>query len=248
MRDLEQLGDEGFILQRRFLSELCKLRKLPDSNCPDPQAGLGALRLLKELALKHDLMRKKESADLKGRVQDAHSRADQIRKRAAGLEQLLKIFYENAASEDRQASGYSLEDLLKELFSIYEVESFRKSYRGEGEQIDGSFSFRGFDYIVEARWRKDVPSLDALLAFRGKVERKIKSTRGFFVSIPGFRDDTLQRFKEGGPANTIFMSGEDLTLILEGRVNLQDALQAKADKAFQEGVLYYPLKLLLSGK
>lgn len=116
---------------------------------------------------------------------------------------------------------------------------YRKSYRAEGEQIDGFFAFGGFDYLVEARWRKKQPTLEDLLAFKGKVDRKIESTRGFFVSVQGFRPDTIQRLREAGPANLILLDGYDLTLILEGRVSLIDGLQAKIDKASQEGILHY---------
>ena len=36
-------------------------------------------------------------------------------------------------SDDPQARGYGLEDLLKELFALHEIR-YRKSYRSEGEQ------------------------------------------------------------------------------------------------------------------
>lgn len=37
------------------------------------------------------------------------------------------------------------------------------------------------------------------------------------------------------------MDGQDLALILEGRVSLIEALQIKLDKAAQQGVIFYPL-------
>jgi hypothetical protein len=133
-----------------------------------------------------------------------------------------------------------LEDLLKELFALFEIR-YRKSYKSEGEQIDGFFTFGGFDYLVEARWRKEPPTLDQLLSVKGKVDRKIESTRGFIISMLPFREDVLQRLREAGQANLILVDGYDLALILEGRVSLIDGLQAKIDKAAQEGVLYFPL-------
>jgi hypothetical protein len=133
-----------------------------------------------------------------------------------------------------------LEDLLKELFALYEIR-YRKSYKAEGEQIDGFFAFGGFDYLVEARWRKEKPSLQDLFAFKGKVDRKIESTRGMIISILGFDDEVVRRLREAGPANLILVDGYDLTLILEGRVSLTDGLQAKIERAAQEGNIYYPL-------
>lgn len=150
-----------------------------------------------------------------------------------------------STADDRQGRGYSLEDLLKELFALFELR-YRKSYKVEGEQVDGFFTFGGFDYLVEARWRREQPSLHDLLAFKGKVDRKIESTRGIVVSIAGFRDDIVQRLREAGAANLILADGYDLNLILEGRVSLVDALQAKVEKAAQEGIVYFPLSRLFA--
>jgi len=93
---------------------------------------------------------------------------------------------------------------------------------------------------VGAAGRK-APDLGELAAIRTKVERKIDSTRGFVVSIPPFNDDILRRLREAGPAKLVLMDGYDLALILEGRVSLVDALQAKVDKAAQEGVMFFSL-------
>ena len=140
---------------------------------------------------------------------------------------------------------HNAEDMDKELFSLFEIR-YRKSYKAEGEQIDGFFTFGGFDYLVEARWRKQQPSLQELNGFKGKVDRKIESTRGIVISIQGFNDAIVQHLRETGPANLILMDGYDLTLILDGRISLIDALQVKIDKAAQEGIIYFRLSNLFS--
>lgn len=238
--DLENMGEEGLLLQKRLLTELCKLRALPDDQVPDRDAGLNALRKLKRLAQEHSLVAREERERAKRRAADAEAQVQKARERERRLRELYDAYSEMCSSSDHQARGYNLEDLLKELFALYELR-YRKSYRAEGEQIDGFFTFGGFDYLVEARWRKDAPSLQDLLTFKGKVDRKIESTRGLFISVADFQKDIVQRLREAGPANLILTDGYDLTLILEGRVSLIDALQAKIDKASQEGVLYYPL-------
>lgn len=241
--DLEGIGEEGLLLQRRLVTELCKLRTLPDSEVPDKDAGLSALRKLKELAVEQKIVFEEEKQQTQRTIIDAEARVQKARERDRRLAELHDAFSSMLVSSDHQARGYGLEDLLSELFAIFELR-YRKSYRAEGEQIDGFFAFGGFDYLVEARWRKKQPTLEDLLAFKGKVDRKIESTRGFFVSVQGFRPDTIQRLREAGPANLILLDGYDLTLILEGRVSLIDGLQAKIDKASQEGILHYPLSNL----
>ncbi len=240
LADLEGMGDDGYILQRRLLTELCRLRNLPDLEVPDRDAGLNALRRLKEAALAHDLEAKEEKATAERRVSDATEQVQRARERDRRLRELHAAFTELTQSGDPQARGYDLESLLKELFALHEIR-YRKSYRIEGEQIDGFFNFGGFDYLVESRWRRERPTLSDLLAFKGKVDRKIESTRGMVVSMSGFDDDAVKRLREAGPANLILVDGYDLNLILEGRVSLTDALQRKIDKAAQEGVVYFPL-------
>lgn len=238
--DLEIMGEDGLLLQRRLLTEFCKLRALPDTEVPDRDAGLDALRNLKKLAQDHDFVAKEERIRAERRAADAEAQVQKARERDRRLSELYDAFIKVSSSSDPQARGYSLEDLLQELFSLFEIR-YRKSYRAEGEQIDGWFAFGGFDYLVEARWRKDAPGLDELLAFKGKVDRKIESNRGLCVSIVPFREDVVQHLREAGSPNLILMDGYDLTLILEGRVSLIDALQAKTDKASQEGLLYFSL-------
>jgi hypothetical protein len=47
--------DKGILVLRRILTELCRLRKLPDEDVPDRDAGLSALRKLKVLVIKYNL-------------------------------------------------------------------------------------------------------------------------------------------------------------------------------------------------
>ncbi len=241
--DLEAAGEDGYLLQKRLLTELCKLRNLPDPEVPDRDAGLDALRKLKVAVRNHDLEIQEERFVRTRRAEDAAEVIQKARDRERRLNELHAAFKELSQSSDRQARGYGLEDLLKELFALYEIR-YRKSYKAEGEQVDGFFTFGGFDYLVESRWRQTKPSLQDLLAFKGKVNRKIESTRGLVVSMLGFDDDVIHRLREAGPANLILIDGYDLILIIEGRVSLIDAFQAKVDKAAQEGIIYFPLSEL----
>src|SRR5437588_6515488 len=50
LSELDGMGEEGWLIQRRLITELCKLRDVPDQTVPDRDAALRALRWLKELA------------------------------------------------------------------------------------------------------------------------------------------------------------------------------------------------------
>ena len=236
--------DEGGIIQRRILTELCKLRNLPDKDVPDQDAGLSALKKLKNIAYEHDLIAIELEKEREERKFIKRKKLEIFEERARKLEKLHNIFLEAMKNPDRQHAGYSLEDLLKELFAIFEIE-YRKSYRTATQQIDGHFRFEGFDYLVEARWRKDQPTEQEIGGFKQKANTKLESTRGIFVSINGFRDEVINQFTGKG-TNLIFMSGEDLNFILEGRIDLHDALRIKIEKASQEGKVYISLSRMCS--
>jgi hypothetical protein len=98
-------------------------------------------------------------------------------KREATAMQTLVDPEKAAADARRQARGYKLERLLADLFRIHDLE-YRPSYRADGEQIGGSFHFRGFTYLTEVKWRSKPPTAGDLLGFKSKVDGKIDSTRG----------------------------------------------------------------------
>lgn len=94
--------------------------------------------------------------------------------------------------------------------------------------------------MVEAKWRQDQPTEQEIGAFKHKVDGKLESTRGLFVSIPGFRPEAVAQFNARG-ANLILMDGRDLVHILEGRIDLRDALKKKIEKAAQQGLAFVPV-------
>lgn len=237
------LNEDGLIIQRKLLTNLCKLKDLPDTGVVDRNAGLDALRKLKRLAVDNDYIVKeqKEKENIQKKI--AEQKQVLVLERAKQLEELRTIFNINVTEKNRQKAGFILEDLLKNLFEINDIE-YRKSFRTteNTQQIDGYFKFDGFDYLVEAKWRKDVPNLTEIAGFRYKVESKINSTRGLFVSISGFREEVIREFSGKG-TKIIFMDGQDLMLILEGRINLSDGLRYKIEKAVQIGEPYSSLYL-----
>jgi hypothetical protein len=234
LNDLEET-ENGRLLQRRILTELCKLRNVPPE-IPDREAGLEALRKLKHLAVQHQIEFEDKKAESKSRENSSKARAKIMEERNAKLTDLRKRFSQGLTSENRQDAGFDLEDILSELFALFEID-YKKSYRTSTQQIDGHFKFEGFNYLVEAKWRKDQPNEAEIGGFKRKVDTKLDATRGLFLSVSGFRTAVIEEFDSNG-TNIILMSGEDLVHIFEGRVSLRDALQIKIDNAAQYGKVY----------
>ena len=244
LTDLDDI-ENGFDIQRRILTELCKFRNIPDIKAPNPDAGLSALRRLKELAVLNKLYVEEEKRHSNQRKQMKEEEAKIIQDRVKLLADLKTVFFSLFSSSDRQSAGYSLEDILEKLFPIFNID-YKKSYKTETQQIDGHFKFEGFDYLVEAKWRIDQPNEREIGSFKRKVDTKLDSTRGVFVSINGFRDEVVKSF-EGEGSKILFFSGEDVTHILEGRMDLDEIVRRKIDKAAQEGIVYFPVTLMLKG-
>jgi len=238
IQELES-SEENLSIQRKILTDLCQLERLPDAGVEDKTRGLLALKRLRDLATQHDLTVKRERGDQEVRKRAKKEKEELLKDRARKLAELSKLFTESFDSTNRQQAGFDLEDILVDLFAISEME-YKKPYKIVTEQIDGYFKLDGFDYIVEARWRKSQPNFQAISGFKGKVDAKFRSTRGLFLSVVGFRPEVIEKFDVPG-ANIIFLDGMDLMLILEGRFALKDAIRFKVAKAAQEGKTYVPL-------
>lgn len=247
LSELHAMGPKGAAVQRKIVDELCRMGR-PHPDAKDQAKGRAALAALRQEATVHHILVDPEQAAAEQR----RSRADhqlraqqQRRERLSGLEKdffdLLRT--QPRTQQDRQKRGYALETLLVDLFSTYDIE-YRRPYRLPHEQVDGSFHFRGFTYIVEAKWEKQPPTFDDLAKFKFNVDGKLDSTRGLFVAMAGFDTNTLDHFfgvARGSRNNLILADVHDLIAIFDGRIALSDALIAKIDAAEQEGRCWLPL-------
>ncbi|MEX2431181.1 MAG: restriction endonuclease [Dehalococcoidia bacterium] len=243
LNQLDFMGDEGDLVERRLLTEVCSLRTLPDEAVPDRDAAIQALARAKELAGRQRTDIVEERQTVAAAREAAAGTLDREKHRVKRLEQLRNLFNDLMAAPpvDSQQRGYQLEDPVADLFETFGID-YKRPYRTGHEQVDGFFHFRGFDYITELRWRKEYPNLSDLSTLSAKADRKMASTRGFFMSILGFRQEVVEEFKQGSSTNIILMDGEDLILVLEGRISLPAGLESKAVAAAQKGEIYYKLR------
>lgn len=234
-------SNDGRLIQRKILTNLCNLRTISDPGIVDKAGALECLRRLKEAAVERQLVKQKVREDEKARLQIGEAKARLVQERAEKLRQLRDLFAQSFTEKNRQKAGYNLEYLLKELFPLFDLE-FNKSYRTETSQIDGHFKFEGADYLVEAKWRGDFPTQKDIGSFKDEVSRKLDGTRGLFISVVGFRPEVAELFNEPG-ARIILFDGQHLMHVLEGRAELQDALRYVIEQAAQRGVVYSQLQL-----
>lgn len=173
--DLQDRGQTGYVIQRTIVEELCRMTK-PHADAQDQAAGRAALADLKRQATATEILVNPEQAAADARRANSQRKVMATEQRRERLGELRRTFGElnrETPSTDaaRQARGYRSERLFADLFRVHELE-YRPSYKAEGEQIDGSFHFRGFTYLTEAKWRATTPTASDLLGFKGQSRRK----------------------------------------------------------------------------
>jgi hypothetical protein len=238
LSDLEEKGDLETIMT--ILSNLYNLKKIPDDKVPDPAKSKRLLQELRDLCGEDLLEQRIKQQKIE---EQRKTRSAQIDNKATYEEALKNIkneFYEIIKIDDPHKRGFALEPLINKLFALNEIE-YHKSFRTETDQIDGYFKFDKFDYLVETKWEKAPIDKGDLSEFQNEVDRRIESTRGLFISMSGFNPNHISLF-EGANPRIILMDGEDLTLILEGRFQLADALNLKITHAVKNGKIFYRLR------
>lgn len=183
---------------------------------------------------------KRQVEDRRKRALEERLKNDEFRRQ---LVRLNERFSGLVSSTDAQGRGYELEKLLKDIFDLFELDP-RASFRCEGEQIDGAFTFDSTDYVVESKWTKEQIGIEQLDAFNGKIGRRLDNTLGLYVSINGYSTDAVKRFS-GGRSVMILIDGSHVMAILEGRIDLFNLLLRVRRFAAETGQIYVPVHQLL---
>lgn len=226
--------ENGRLIIRRIATEFYKMKNIPDE-VQDRDRGLDALRKLKRLI--GDTQQNKVNETLNNSYHRSRQEMKiQLRQQLLQkIEELKTEYYSLFLSDNPQERGYRLEKIVANLFRINDID-YHDSYRNRTntQQLDGYFRFEGFDYLVEMKWEKNSVNSPKIASLKQKVDTKLTSTRGLFLSINGFRDEVIQDFSNKD-AKILFMDGQELAYILENRISLYEALKVKIIGASKTG-------------
>lgn len=159
------------------------------------------------------------------------------------LQALTKDYYELLSSADAQKRGYRLEGLLRELFTLFDLDQ-KASFKVTGKQIDGAFTFQSTDFLLEAKWQKNLVEAADLDSLAGKLTRKLDNTLGLYLAINGYSEDGVRQHSSGRRL-MILMDGSDLMAVLEARIDLIQLLLRKRRHASQTGNIYLRIHEIL---
>lgn len=196
------------------------------------ETAIAALNALRNLVEPYRAMRSEAEAAAQRRRLD-QERAEREQALARETAELHAEFL-TMHSQEAQARGYALEGLLNRLFTLYDID-VKGPFRIQGEQIDGAFTFEGTDYLLEAKWRKELSTSADLSIFADKVRRKLDNTLGLFLSISGFQPNAIELSGDGGRRMLLLAEGYDLAMVLDGRIRLDELLRRKKQHAARTG-------------
>jgi len=185
-----------------------------------------------------------EERDIERRRQEAYEKRLKVDAVRQALENLTREYLDLLSSDDPQGRGYRLEKILYGLFELFDLDP-RASFKVTGEQIDGAFTFEGTDYLLEARWQKDLVRATDLDSLAGKLQRKLDNTLGLYLAINGYSEDGVHAHSSGRRL-ILLMDGSDIMAVLEGRVDLVQLLLRKRRAAAQTGNIYLKIHQILT--
>jgi hypothetical protein len=178
------------------------------------------------------------------RFDAARAAAEQQRATTARLEE-LKARYIEVMALAPQPRGFALEKLLHDVFEAFDLDP-RRSFRIEGEQIDGGFVLGGEYFLMEAKWQQAPTSRDDLDVFKTKVERRSENTLGLFISIAGFEPTAVDKHT-GYRSPIMLMDGADLYAVLDARIELPELLSRKRRETSMSGRVLLTAAEILGG-
>ena len=191
-----------------------------------------AVTRMRRLAGRHaELIAEREAADR--RAAAAADAAAAHRELAGQLRMLQQRLWTLEGEQDARRRGLQLERFLFDLFGLFDLEP-RGPFVLTGEQIDGAFSFDTDDYLLEARWRRQLAAPADLSVFERKVSTKTHKTSGLFVSMHGFTTAAVGKFTGVGTC-LLLAEGSDLVAVIEGRIDLGELLTRKRRHAAETG-------------
>lgn len=226
-----------------IISSLFRLKNAVDRDSLDEKKAKQLLNEFRDL-VGNDPIEKEIERRKKEELRNVHkSTIDENKSQKKRLEELNSFFISLTTTTEYtpQQRGYKLEDIFCDLLQISELEYSRPYKTPDGEQIDGHFKYEKFDYLIESKWEDGLIKQKDLSVFDGKIKGKAQSTRGLFLSANGFDENAVNKFSGDSP-RIILMTGEDLAMILNGRIIFHDAMKAKIEAIVRYGNINFPIR------
>lgn len=155
-----------------------------------------------------------------------------------------KIDYDALKSElqqlhqitSKQARGFAFEKFINKIFFQFGLDP-RASYRGEHDQIDGSFKLDGHTVLIEAKYREKIIPKTDLVLFSNKFSIKSHFTKGLFLTYSEVDKNAILEYNNHS-SRFIIMTVAELYCMCEYHIPLDDILRKKFRVLDEEGLVF----------
>lgn len=186
------------------------------------------------LKLKEIIEKQKQEIEYKSQIKQ---RAQKAKKQDYNSE-LLKIRsnFIDLETLKPQQKGYELEKIFTNLMNISGI-PVEQSFKIVGEQIDGAIKYDGHYYLVEIRYRKKQANQTDISSVYLKAEGKME-TRGIFISMNGFTQETLFSLPKGKDIKVLLFDGVHISNVIFGCYTFQELLEHAISEASLKSDIY----------
>ena len=238
---LEQLGNPGLTIAWRIIHALAKLPGSMDRVERNDAVAKASIAKLRALLTDRSATELDDDVAAESRRRVGRQKLEESANRHRKLEELRLEFLQLQGSTDVQARGYRFQDMLREFFIASEV-PYEKPIRIPGQEIDGEFAFGGRRFLVEARWRVDPTDWGQLCHFKAKVDSKLESTLGLYVSMQGYAPSAVNQLHMQHPRSLLLIDGMSVSYLFSQAISLDDALRKVHDAAVRQGELFVDIR------
>lgn len=234
---LSESGDEG---DRAVASLITSIMRVPLDAAPaDVVAAIDRLKSLADAdrAEKQRIRSEREAEEQAKKDEIEKQRHDAYLKSQNDRSALQSRFLGLMSEANAQSRGYLFESFLNDLFTL-EGLAPRASFKIVGEQIDGSFAWRGRTNLVEAKWVRDPVAGAEFGAFSYKIDGKTADTRGLYISVNGYSETAIQGLNGKGALKFVCIDGAHIMRALYAGQTLLDILETVWRHADETGNAY----------
>lgn len=243
LEELGALGNDGDRIIAAIVTGLTQI-SLPDAS-ENAKSAIEALqsKIKTDREIKAENRAEAERAAADAKRADERAKEAARATRTARRDRLRDRFIGLMDDANAQGRGYLFEAFLNDLFELEELDP-RRSFRIVGEQIDGSFAWRGRANLVEAKWTKTPAAGAEFSSLIFKLDGKTADTRGLFVSVNGYSVDAIKALNGKGALKFVCMDGSHLMRALMSEEGLIPILERIWRHADETGEAYLPASKL----
>ena len=231
-------GENAILAMARSLSEMehfPDLERHEESASKIAAAKEAVVRLRREVdKINNNIRESKEAAHRRRKAQavmEASLAAQQ------SIEKLNTALTELMPQLGTQGGGYAFEGWFYDLANHFELDA-RRPYNADGRQIDGSLTYDGTTFLLEAKFTNSPIGSPDIDIFLNKIRTKADNTMGICISISGFNSGAIKEASRPGTPVLMMDHTHIFNLVLNGTMVLPQVISRIKRHAHQTGQSY----------